>query len=292
MNKHKKHKTNKQIKKDQGLVRWVGAHKEIFLSILGIATTLYPITNTIYKIVYKRSCEVFYGIPGKYFDSNIDTRLLYLGFILVAIFACVVPMLMKKNSQLKKSKGKKHIIEFELALLAIGIGLTLGLLNVFNLVDIIKQTYNVNRFTMLICVWMGNHAYFTVWTVSVCGVFSVLGITFADTLVKIKRKFVYTILCMIVTVALLGSILMMLVGTMIKLSISIEDKTRYEFVIYDKEYVVLSSSGDKILVVPFQIDNNGGYIFNTKEYMFKDSYSGVYEYKNIERCPKIVKNAN
>jgi hypothetical protein len=37
---------------------------------------------------------------------------------------------------------------------------------------------------------------------------------------------------------------MMLVGTMIKLSISIEDKTRYEFVIYDKEYVVLSSSGD------------------------------------------------
>ena len=24
--------------------------------------------------------------------------------------------------------------------------------------------------------------------------------------------------------------------------------------------------------------------------MFKDSYSGVYEYKNIERCPKIVKN--
>jgi hypothetical protein len=78
---------------------------------------------------------------------------------------------------------------------------------------------------------------------------------------------------------------MMLVGTMIKLSISIEDKTRYEFVIYDKEYVVLSSSGDKILVVPFQIDNNGGY-------MFKDSYSGVYEYKNIERCPKIVKNAN
>ena len=85
---------------------------------------------------------------------------------------------------------------------------------------------------------------------------------------------------------------MMLVGTMIKLSISIEDKTRYEFVIYDKEYVVLSSSGDKILVVPFQIDNNGGYIFNTKEYMFKDSYSGVYEYINIEICPKIVKNAN
>ena len=70
---------------------------------------------------------------------------------------------------------------------------------------------------------------------------------------SIKWNWIKDVVCVILSVSLVASILVMLYGTMFKLSISIEDKTKYEFVTYDDEYVVLSSYDEKILIVPIHL---------------------------------------
>ena len=80
----------------------------------------------------------------------------------------------------------------------------------------------------------------------------------------------------------------MLYGTIFKLSITIDDKTKYEFVtLKNNEYVVISSYDNKLLVVPFEINEDGLYVFKTKQYCFEESYEGIYEYRNIENSPII-----
>ena len=61
------------------------SQKEFIMVILGVCTVVYPLINNFYKKAYQISCEKFYGLPGKYFDSNIDTRLWYVGGILVLL---------------------------------------------------------------------------------------------------------------------------------------------------------------------------------------------------------------
>ena len=86
------------------------------------------------------------------------------------------------------------------------------------------------------------------------------------------------------------SLLLIIYGTFFKFYISIDDKTRYEFVTYDIEYVILSTYDEKVLMVPFEIDENGQYIFKTNHYIFGEPYEGIYQYKNIKYSPKIDKN--
>ena len=84
------------------------------------------------------------------------------------------------------------------------------------------------------------------------------------------------------------SVLLMLYGTIFKLSISIENKTKYEFVTYDNdEYVILSSYDEKLLIIPFEINENGHYIFKTDQYLFSERYGGRYQYRDIKYSPKI-----
>ena len=75
-----------------------------------------------------------------------------------------------------------------------------------------------------------------------------------------------------------------------KSDLNIENKTKYEFVKYEcDEYVVLSEYNDKVLLVPFQVDEDGRYIFNTGEYIFKELDSGIFEYRNLGCPPDIEK---
>lgn len=80
----------------------------------------------------------------------------------------------------------------------------------------------------------------------------------------------------------------MMYGTIIKLSVTVEDKTKYEIVNIDEEsYVVLSECNDKLLVVPYEVTNDGQCIFKTKQYKFIDMYDGTYQYVDICSSPII-----
>ena len=168
----------------------------------------------------------------------------------------------------------------------------IGVYNIYNLVEIIKQTQIYTKyglFKMINC-WIGDHAYFISIAVVVLGILSVFGITIIEEIKRIKWKKLKKLLGVLFLISITLSLILMVYGTMFKLSISIEDKTRYEFVTDDGEYVILSTYEDKLLVVPFEINENGQYIFKTYKYLFKDPYDVIYRYVDIEHTPQIQFN--
>lgn len=290
MARQRKNKTKKSMKKEEkkSVVEYIVSHKEFITIILGVCASLYPIVNTVYKIIYQSECEKFYGIPGKYFDSNIDNRLLYLCCIIILLLISIVPAFMKKYYEKRDNLTKGYLVEA--VFLSVVIGMEIGLFNVYNLIEIMKQTHKTNDFFRLINNWLDNNACVTITIVVVLGSISVLGITLIDKLRCIKWNWIKNVVCAILSISLVASVVVMLYGTMFKLSISIEDKTKYEFVTYDDEYVILSSYDEKILIVPFEIDEKGQYIFKTDQYLFGEQYEGIYQYKDIKYCPRIDLN--
>ena len=285
-------KRKKTIKKSMGekgkksIVDFIVSNKEFITIILGVSASLYAVANTVYKIKYQSECEKFYGIPGKYFDSNIDNRLLYLCCIIILLLISIAPAFMKKYYEKRENLTKGYLMEA--VFLSIVIGMEIGLFNVYNLIEIMKQTYKTNHVFGLINEWLDNHAYFTITIVVALGSVSVLGISLIDKVRNIKWNWIKNAVCFILSVSLVASILVMLYGTMFKLSISIEDKTKYEFVTYDDyEYVILSSYDKINLIVPFDIDENGQCILKTSQYLFSKQYEGIYQYRDIKYRPRI-----
>lgn len=289
---------NKKMKKKKGnsgatkerkqLVDFLVTHKESIAIILGVCVSLYPILNSFYKILYRIECEKFYALPGKYFDANIDNRLLYLGCIIILVFISIAPALMKRYYEKKGNLTKAYLLDA--AFLSIIIGVEIGLLNVYNLIEIMKQTYKTNRFYGFINNFLNNNSYITIIVIIILGTISVLGITLLKEIKSVRWKWINNLVCAVLYVSLGISVLLLLYGTMFKLSISIEYKTKYEFVKYDNaEYVVLSSYNDKLLIVPFEVDESGRYTFLTSQYLFGEPYDGVFQYKQIEYADKKMK---
>ena len=49
-------------------------------------------------------------------------------------------------------------------------------------------------------------------------------------------------------------------------------------------------SKTKILIIPFEIDENEQYIFKTSQYSFINQDKGLYQYKNIKYSPIVDLN--
>ena len=243
--------------------------------------TLYPAINTIYKILYQSECEKFYRIPGKYFDSNIDSRLIYTFCIAIILGICMLPAFMKNYYKKEDNLTKSSLLE--VFFLSAIIGFEIGLLNVYNLVEIMKQTYKTNKVFGAVDNWLDKNAYVTITIVIFLCVFTVFGIVFMDNIKHIQHNWIKNMIGLVWGISLTASVLVMLYGTVFKISISLKDKTEYEFVTYgDEEYVVLSSYNDKNLMVSFEIDKKGQYIFKTDQYLFGEQSKGIYQYRNIK----------
>ena len=141
--------------------------------------------------------------------------------------------------------------------------------------------------------WDKENGEVTKWNrvVNACvalGIVSVLGVTLLDEIRSIKYGWLQNIIDVIVVVSFVISFLVMVYGTIFKISVSVEDQTKYEFIMYDEtEYVILSTKDGCNLIVPFEIDKNGQYIFDTSKYMLKKTYDGIYQYKDIQTPPHI-----
>lgn len=268
------------------ITEWLLAKREIIGGIAGGLAALYPIVNFMYNLSYQSECEGFYGIPGKYFHSTIDNRLLYLACILILIIICATPIIIRKYDEKKQIQTKGLTVYF--SFVAAVVGMEIGLLNVYNLLEIMKQTHKTYGWIRSVNNFLDKNATITIIVVIVAGTIALLGITLMDKIRVIKWKWIKNITNVVFILSFVISLLLMIYGTIFKLSISIEDKTKYELVTIDEEeYVVLSEHDDKILVVLYEVKENGQYIFDTSRYWFYEKYQGTHRYINLKYCPEI-----
>ena len=262
--------------------------KEIITLILAIIAAVYPICNTIYKVMYQNKCEEFYGVPGKYFNTSIDNRLIYLGCVILLLTVCILPVLIKKYDVKNENASKGYLMQTYF--LAFVIGIEIGLFNVSNLIEIVEQTQKTNFLFDTINRWLNENAYFTVILIVILGIISILGVTLLKQIERIKYNWLKKAIDMVWCMSVLVSLMVMIYGTVFKLSISIEDKTKYEFQsIESSEYVVLATYHDKNVIVPFEVKEDKTYVFYTNQYMLVDVFSGKFQYIDIENSPFVCK---
>ena len=264
----------------------IGQSKIIAEYLAAASTSLYLVMNLIYNMKHQIQCEDYYQVPGKYFHSTINNRLLYLALVIAMIVACFTPVAIKKYYE--KNGHTKFGDKVYVIFLTVVIGMEMGFFNVYNLIEIMRQTYKAGDIFININSFLNRHANITIAVVVILGSMSLLGITLLDEIKNIKFMIIKQIIIVMFGIALLLSILFMVYGTIFKLSINIEDKTKYEFVMQGKkEYVILTEYDEKILVVPYKKLDNGQYIFYTNKYYFIEKYQGVYRYIDCTNGIKI-----
>lgn len=280
----KSKKADKKTK--ESIPEWLFAKKEIIIGIAGGLAALYPMVNFMYNLSYQSKCEGFYGVPGKYFHSAIDNSLLYLACILMLIIICATPVIIRKYDEKKQVqvKGSTVYVSF----VAVVVGMEIGSLNVYNLLEIMKQTHKTYEWIRSVNNFLDKNATITMTVVIVAGMIALLGITLIDKIRAIKWRWIKIAINCVFIFSFTISLLLMIYGTIFKLGISVEDKTKYEVVTIDEEdYVVLSEHEDKILVVLYEVKVNGQYIFDTSKYWFYEKYQGTHRYINLKYCPEI-----
>ena len=276
-------KRNQNVTKKKTFLEKIWSRKEL-LSIITVGIDVaYPITNFIYDFIYKAKCEMFYNIPNKYFASNINGRMLYLACIIILILICIIPWYIKKNDEENKILTKWMILPAGIT------GLYLGVINVYNLDEIIKQTQKTTDFFTDFNICLLENANITAMVVVLLGIATPIGLAIADKINGIKRKWIQQTITLFFVLSFVLSFVLMVYGTIFKLNINIEDKTKYETVnLKEKEYVVISEYNDKLLVAPLEdVDEDGKYEFITSNYNFIDLGEGIYKYIDFGDTPTI-----
>lgn len=147
VNSTKENKDNKESIMEKYKIR-----AEIVSIILGIIIIVYPIIDYVYKIIYKNTCEEFYNIPGHYFNTTINNKILYVGLLLALIVLFILPhfLLTKQKKNGVKFKGE---IAYYL-IISILLGSMLGFINILNITKIMKYTHVHNKIFNSINTWL------------------------------------------------------------------------------------------------------------------------------------------
>ncbi|GEM_PF-740707 len=255
--------------------------------IAGVLTVLYPIINYVYELVFQAKCEEFYRIPGKYFSANINRRILYLGLIILLIALFLFPSLLR-NYEKKHGKATTSSLVYSIVL-SIILGLEMGIVNLYNLIEIMKATNTKNKFFAYFNNWLDSHAKIVLFVILIMGSISLLGIVLVN---EIKILWLKKITTVIFAVSFTISGLLIVYGTFFKLGTSIEDKTKYEFITEQgKDYVVLAEYDDYVLAVEYILDK-GKYTFDTHQYLFFEKFECVYSYIDTKSTPDIKTKSN
>ncbi len=255
--------------------------KEIVVCIYGALIAIYPILNVLYNVLYQNSCEKFYHIPRQYFSSDIKYSIVYLFLIIIIVAMCGFPIFIRK---LGAGKQTAIIPTISFAFL---LGMCIGIINIYNLIELLRYLNFDSEFNRNIVLFINENAEVIVFIIIILAIISVVSITILDILKNRKNKVLNCILGVLFITSFFVSSMLMLYGTMAKLSVDISKKTQYEFVsIDDKTYAVLSEYDDKILVVEFEI-SDGRCILITESYQFIEKYTGVYTYIDMSLPPLI-----
>lgn len=252
--------------------------------VLGILTVGYPIANSVYNMIFQIKCEEFYHIPKKYFNENIDYKLLSIGLILLFFIIFTYPIIIKWLEDKRKEKSKFTI--YLSIFWAVTIGGLLGCFNNLNCIYIMSELYRSDKYKPLIEV-SSNYLHVIIAIELFFGLVSIVGITLIHEINSIKLKWIKLIIVSLIAVSLTNSIILTINTIIFNLIASPEDISRYEIVTSNSEnYIVLSEYEDKILVVNYEIENEQ-LILKTNEYWFLDKFECTYNYIELSVPPVI-----
>lgn len=277
LNNDKDHNTNNKVS------IWKRISK--FLGTIGLGIpTIYVILNFTYNFIYQSSCEEFYGIDGKYFESSINESFLYL--VCIAILFIYVYALAKIDKNTENEIYQRKDTKYSVYFCGIMAGILIGITNISAMFSIIENILlkcgiieNVNAFVL----------YIVVVLLFIMGAFSPFCFIGNEKLQEIK-SILKKALNIIAMVSAVFTSLLLLMSIILKFSISIEDKTKYEFVnINQTEYVVLSEYDGSVLVVLYDVNEEGQYVFYTKNYYLFERNEGTYRYENLKYSPIVNK---
>ena len=267
-----------------------GTNLSLIVKIVSLFSTLCVFTNFVYDINYKINCGNFYGIPEKYFSTNIDKNIIYRLSAIVLVITYFVPRIMEKY-YLKHNGDDKANTMYSIFLSVI-IGIIMSAFLIYNLYII--SYYGEDQLFQKIRLFSLKYINIISLPILVMSIAAIILITLPNIINwrEKKSRIWYNMIVDVEVIVLVANAFIIGYGTWarFKSDLNIENKTKYEFVKYEcDEYVVLSEYNDKVLLVPFQVDEDGKYIFNTSEYIFKELDSGIFEYRNLECPPDIEK---
>lgn len=282
MRKHEKCKSEKDKEKKKTKL---SSYKKIIFGLAGILVSTYPIINIVYNALYQIKSETFYGIPGKYFHDSVDNRLMYLGCIVILVGMCAIPVIIKRHDE--KSLGQKKVSNAYVYFLSIVLGILVGVLNVDNWLAIMKRVYKKDNWFGNIVSLLSQNTYIMILII-ILGSVAILGLTYNFQI--IKSHFLREFFIKMFAIAFALSFTLVIGGVVCRLSINLEDQTKYELVVIDKQsYAVLAEDDEKILAVPYIETKDKDFVFDTRKYYFFDKYQGTYQYVYMKNPPQIIK---
>lgn len=249
-----------------------------------VLTGAYTGVSIIANKIYQFSCQNFYHIPSKYFNTDISDKASIMLFMV--LFMCV-PLLayFEKKYLISDGAGKITVIAgvFSTTIFAILIMCYLNIINLSVILDIIEKRTN-----SLIVNFIYNNINIIEIVTLVLAAIGVLSIVLFDNIVKIKNKIIKKIIQGVAFVSLFFNMVLFVYSMIFTISSDVSEKTKYEVLLENNiEYIILSNYNDKVLVVNFDMDEDEKYIFYTSQYKFVDKYSGVYRYITLNCTPII-----
>lgn len=246
---------------------------EFIVGLVGLLGIFYSIIMFIYNNIYQQDCEEFYKIPAKYFEGDLNEKILYIVFI-IGLMAILIYPIIARNQDKKENHETKFTLIFYFGYMLI-IGAYISVLNVYFL-DAILKNISIN-------IFVNENGIIT--RVFVCFI-TYVGLVFLDKINNLKKSKKIVSLFVIICISL--DALLLIGSTGCVLSKSIKDKNNYEIMyVNNKKYVVLSEYDDKILAVPLRIGKDGQYIFSTSKYEFWDRLQGKFKFEKLDKRPKI-----
>jgi len=277
---------SKEEKKDKksSILDKVKNNIPIFTLITGLLTAGYALLNFVYADMWKKDCENYYGIPGKYFTTSINETLILIGMLLLLIACAFVPIIMKQK---RKEEYKEDLFYKVYSLSLTGLfSVLLGLLNVLNLGRIVDTFHN-----NVLMTWMNK--FFVIVCIIVIFLFGVtlLCILFAKEIRSMRNKCIKNAINKLFAFSLAVTAVLYLSGIYFQTTKSIEDKRKYELITnLEEQYIVLSEFDNKVLIVTYEVDADGKYTIFTNEYSIVDAKGLWYSYVAMDTDPEIIQD--
>lgn len=282
--------TDRKENKMCNILERKGTNLSLLATIVGLFSTLCVFIRLVYNVIYKINCGNFYGIPEKYFSTNIDKNIIYRLSAIVLVITYFVPRIMEKY-YLKHNGDDKANTMYSIFLSVI-IGIIMSAFLIYNLYII--SYYGEDQLFQKIRSFSLKYINIISLPILVMSIAAIILITLPNIINwrEEKSRIWYYVIVVVEVIVLVANAFIIGYGTWtrFKSDLNIENKTKYEFVSYqDKKYVVLSENDDKVLIASFKIDDDGRYVFYTNKYRFIDICDGVYEYRDIQSEPIIYK---
>ena len=255
---------------------------EKVIGIIGGITVIlgfiYAGISCIYNFSYKKECETFYQVPGKYFNGSIVENVVFIVLLVILLFLAFAPMIMRRYT-IKKGMGTKESLVYVI-FLEVVLGMLAGVANINNLLFIMIKTKNdvVNNY-------IDAHAMPIFMVIIIMFIIVLLCITLWREISNIKSKVGRCVIMGAFLVAWIITSALMLFGIICKLGIGVKDITRYEFAEKDNQcYIVVSDYKDKKVAMKYDVVGEICYIDTQQYYLIDDQ--AVFSYINLKHPPK------